>query len=197
MIFLIIWQSLKQIYAFWLVLSLSGFCSKNRYNGNGPSCILVFLSKAGIFKICNQTTKKAEHWHFFFFSETTTKSWNNWKFTKISKTDEEDEHSLSEFYHPEDLQTLDAETQTRNAFPYNKPFTDWALGPSVTALGLHCHDLPLNNVNYVNFILAELSGAHCKQPKQEHEQSERENFGCQVICGDPSSAVLDKTMKGF
>jgi len=119
-----------------------------------------------------KTTKKAEYWHFFFFSETTTtKSWNNWKFTKISKIDEEDEHSLSEFYYPEDLQTLDAETQTRSAFPYKKPFTDWALGPSVTALGLHCHDLRLNNVN---FILTELSGAHCKHPKQEHEQSERE-----------------------
>ena len=30
----------------------------------------------------------------------------------MKKTDEEDEHSPSEFYYPEDLETLDAETET-------------------------------------------------------------------------------------
>ena len=30
--------------------------------------------------------------------------------------DEEDEHSPSEFYYPEDLETLDAETETGRAF---------------------------------------------------------------------------------
>ena len=33
-------------------------------------------------------------------------------FTKISKIDEEDEHSPSEFYYPEDRETFDAETET-------------------------------------------------------------------------------------
>ena len=40
---------------------------------------------------------------------------------KISKIDKEDEHSPSEFYYPEYLQTLDAETQTRSAFYHQKP----------------------------------------------------------------------------
>jgi len=35
--------------------------------------------------------------------------------------DEEDEHSPSEFYNPEDLVTLDAETKTGSAFYYQKP----------------------------------------------------------------------------
>lgn len=35
--------------------------------------------------------------------------------------DEEDEHSPSEFYYPEDLETLYAETETRSAFFYQKP----------------------------------------------------------------------------
>ena len=39
---------------------------------------------------------------------------------------EEDEHSLSKFYYPEDLETLDAETETGSAsyylnqVPYNR-----------------------------------------------------------------------------
>ena len=36
----------------------------------------------------------------------------DWNFTKISKMDEEDEHSPSEFYYPEDRETFDAETET-------------------------------------------------------------------------------------
>ena len=33
-------------------------------------------------------------------------------FSKISKMDEEDEHSPSEFYYPEGLETFDVETET-------------------------------------------------------------------------------------
>ena len=40
---------------------------------------------------------------------------------KISKIDEEDEHSPNEFYCPEYLQTLDAETRTSSAFYHQKP----------------------------------------------------------------------------
>ena len=36
----------------------------------------------------------------------------DWNFTKISNMDEEDKHSLSEFYYAEDLETFDAETGT-------------------------------------------------------------------------------------
>ena len=34
---------------------------------------------------------------------------------------EEEEHPTSEFYYPEDLETLDAETETGSAFYYQKP----------------------------------------------------------------------------
>ena len=33
-------------------------------------------------------------------------------FSEISKIDEEDEHSSSEFYYPKDQETFDAETET-------------------------------------------------------------------------------------
>ena len=65
----------------------------------------------------------------------------------------------------------------RNRLPYSEQFTDCALGPLVAALGPHCHDLgPMFHtklLNNLNFILTELSGAHCKHPKQVQEQSER------------------------
>ena len=34
---------------------------------------------------------------------------------------DEDKHSPSEFYYPENLETLDAETDTGRAFYYQKP----------------------------------------------------------------------------
>ena len=41
--------------------------------------------------------------------------------------DEEDEHSPSEFYYPEDLETFDAETETGiTRMPYNKQLTNRA-----------------------------------------------------------------------
>ena len=84
-------------------------------------------------------------------------------------------HSPSEFYHPKILETLDAETETGRAFYFQKPSTG-ALGRCAT-VGPHCHDLePIFHTkipNNVNFIFTELSGAHCKHPKQVQEQSER------------------------
>ena len=67
--------------------------------------------------------------------------------------DEEDEHSPSEFYYPEDLGTFDVETE-HHRVPYNKQLTNRSCSgrtgeywPSVVAvrtsssLGLYCHDL--------------------------------------------------------
>ena len=45
-------------------------------------------------------------------SKTTRKSQKDWNCSEISKSDEEDKHSPSQFYYPEDLETLDAETET-------------------------------------------------------------------------------------
>ena len=53
-------------------------------------------------------------------SETTRKSLKDWDFTKISKMDEEDVHSPGEFYYPEDLETLDAETERGRFFFFQK-----------------------------------------------------------------------------
>ena len=74
--------------------------------------------------------------------------------------DEEDKHSLIEFYYPEDLETLDAQTETGSVFYYlqkpsaiiiNNLLTELAralLGNTsprgntdLTVLGPHCHDL--------------------------------------------------------
>ena len=45
----------------------------------------------------------------------------NLMFKIFIDSDEEDEHSLSEFYYPEYLQTPHAETQTGSAFYRQKP----------------------------------------------------------------------------
>ena len=48
----------------WLVLSRSGFCSTDRFHGNGPIPVFLFWSKAGKFNICNQDSeKKCEDWY--------------------------------------------------------------------------------------------------------------------------------------
>ena len=47
----------------WLVLSRSGFCSTDRFHGNGPIRVFLFRSKAGKFKICNQNSEKCECCH--------------------------------------------------------------------------------------------------------------------------------------
>ena len=93
-----------------------------------------------------------------------------------------------------------SETDCHN---YSEQFTDWALGLLVAALGPHCDKLgPVFHTkvpNKVNFALTEQSGAHRKHPKQVQEQSEieMEKCGREVICGDPSSAVLEKISIGF
>ena len=58
-------------------------------------------------------------------------------FSEISKMDEKDEHSPSEFYYPDDLETLHVETETGITechIPNN-------LLIELASLGLYCHDL--------------------------------------------------------
>ena len=52
--------SLRQIPVLWLVLSRSGFCSTDRFHGNGPIRVFLFWSAAGKFKICNQNSEKEQ-----------------------------------------------------------------------------------------------------------------------------------------
>ena len=59
--------SLRQISVLWLVLSRSGFCSTDRFNGNGPTRVFLFWSEAGKFKICNQNSEKGL-WILSFFT---------------------------------------------------------------------------------------------------------------------------------
>ncbi len=61
---IIIWQSsLRQIRAFWLVPSWSGFCHTDRFHENSPS--RVFFSKAGKFKFPAKPTKIKRVLSFF------------------------------------------------------------------------------------------------------------------------------------
>ena len=60
----------RQIPVLWLVLSRSGFCSTDRFHGNGPIRVFLFWSKAGKFNICNQDSEKkvrncySSHWRY-------------------------------------------------------------------------------------------------------------------------------------
>ena len=51
-------------------LSQSGFCSTDRFHGNGPIHVFLFWSKAGKFNLCNQDREKkcenchSSHWNF-------------------------------------------------------------------------------------------------------------------------------------
>ena len=56
-----------QIPVLWLVLSRSGFCSTDRFRGNGPIRVFLFWSKAGKFKIWNQNSEK-KVWILSFFT---------------------------------------------------------------------------------------------------------------------------------
>ena len=54
-----------------LVLSRSGFCSTDRFHGNGPIRVFLFWSKAGKFNICSQDSEKKKcenchspHWNY-------------------------------------------------------------------------------------------------------------------------------------
>ena len=50
--------------------SRSGFCSTDRFHGNGPIRVFLFWSKAGKFNICNQDSEKkcenghSSHWNY-------------------------------------------------------------------------------------------------------------------------------------
>ena len=55
---------LRQIRAFWLVLSRSGFCSTDRFQRSKP-CIFVLEHLAGNFKICKNLRNKM--WILSFF----------------------------------------------------------------------------------------------------------------------------------
>ena len=50
--------SLWQIPVLWLVLSRSGFCSRDRFHGNGPFCVFLFWSETGKLKIYNENSEK-------------------------------------------------------------------------------------------------------------------------------------------
>ena len=62
--------------------------------------------------------------------------------------DEEDKHSPSEFYYPEDLETFEAETETGitechiiNYLPYRKILALGRFRTDLAELGPYCHDL--------------------------------------------------------
>ena len=63
-----------------------------------------FGAKLANSKFATKTVKKM--WILLFFTAKSAE-----KAKKISKMDEEDEHSLGEFYYPEDLETFDAQTE--------------------------------------------------------------------------------------
>ena len=62
----------RQIPLLWLVLPRSGFSSTDRFHGNGPIRIFLFLSKAGKFKICNQDSEKKNVKIVILHIETTS-----------------------------------------------------------------------------------------------------------------------------
>lgn len=66
----------------------------DHFHGNGPTQVFLFWSEAGKSKILPEEAKKIEI------------------FLKFQKMDEEDKHSPSMLYYPEDLKTIDAETET-------------------------------------------------------------------------------------
>ena len=56
-----------------LVLSRSGFCSTERFHGNGPIRVFLFWSKAGKFNICNQGSEKKSVKIVILHIETTSR----------------------------------------------------------------------------------------------------------------------------
>ena len=66
---------LRQMPVLWLVLSRSGFCSTDRFHGNGPTRVFLFWREAGKFKICNQKSEKKKTVNIVILhSETTRRS---------------------------------------------------------------------------------------------------------------------------
>ena len=62
--------SIWQICVLWLALSWLGFCSTDRFHGNGPIHVLLFWSKSDKFKFATKTVKKkwehchSSHWNY-------------------------------------------------------------------------------------------------------------------------------------
>ena len=54
--------------------SRSGFCSTDRFHGNGLTRVFLFWSEAGKFKICNQISDKKTVNIVILHSETTRRS---------------------------------------------------------------------------------------------------------------------------
>ena len=69
----------KTSLALWLVISRSGFCSTDRFHGNGPSRVFLCWSKAGKFKICNQNSEK-KIWILSFFKAKLPKKAKKFEF---------------------------------------------------------------------------------------------------------------------
>ena len=132
--------SLKHICELWLILCLSGFCSKT-VTMETVQAVHFFLEQSRhiqnlqpnikvnivIFSFSAKLLKKAE------------KIENLPKFRRLVKKTNILRVSFIILNNCKLLmQKLKQEVHftVRNRVPYNKPFTDWALGPSVTTLDL-------------------------------------------------------------
>ena len=70
-----------------------------------------YAAKPANLKLATKTAKK--RWILSFLAaKLPEKAWK----IEISKMDEEDDHAPVKFYYPEDLETLDAETERGRAF---------------------------------------------------------------------------------
>ena len=128
-----------------LVLSLLGFCSTHHFHGNDPSCVLLLWSKPGKFKFGYQNGEKKMVNIVILIL----------KICKLSMQRKPSviiiiiivNNLLTEHWGPWSLRSVH----------------------TATTSGQYSTQVP----NNVNFIVTELSGAHCKHPWQVQEQSER------------------------
>ena len=100
---------MRQIRAFCLVLSWSGFCHRayDRFHGNGHKLCIFCFRKLPNSKFATKTTKSV---NFSFFAKKLPK---RLIFYRVYNMHEEEEYSPSEFYYPEDLETSNVETELR------------------------------------------------------------------------------------
>ena len=114
-----------------LVLSRSGFCSTDRFHGNGPTCVFLFWSEAGKFKICYQNSEKKETVNIVILHiEATRRSKKIEIFPKFQRWMKKT--NIRKCKPPEVHFTI------RNRMPYNKQLTNracsgrtWEYWPSV------------------------------------------------------------------
>ena len=78
----------------------------------GKKCCRVFVLSINKCYVTKNSGKKPAVNIAILHSKTTRRCFKDWNFSEISKTDEEDEHSPTDFYYPEDLETFDIETET-------------------------------------------------------------------------------------